>query len=580
MAVLQMQKLCICALKKDRKSLMEFLQAAGVLELTAEAEPDEVFKRTDTLEDRQKFERNAATADRALEVLAAVVPEETSMLAGLAGKPLAKAGAYRETEANAEALLGQAERILNLQKQIAEEKTAALRLLAEAESLKPWQKLEIPLAYQETKRCAILAGAVGGGAYTQEEIYASVAKQEPQLEKWELEVVGSDADQTCIAVICLKEDEEKLETALRSIGFARPARPVEEVPAAYAKKLKAQAAEHEGRAAATEGVTASFGLPAKGEMDPTGIMAACYVFLFGLMLSDAAYGFIVFLMCFLALKKFPRMEENLRKSLRLFMYCGLSTLFWGVMFGGYFGDAVDIVSRTYFGHTVTIPALWFVPLNDPMKLLVYSMLFGVIHLFLGLGLKGYMLLKDGKVVDFICDVVLWYLLLLGLILMLLPTELFGSIAQMNIVFPPVLNSLAKGMAIVGALGILVMSARDKKNPILRLALGAYDLYNITGWVSDVLSYSRLLALGLATGVIASVINQMGSMVGNNVFGVIVFILVFCFGHLFNLAINLLGAYVHTCRLQYVEFFGKFYEGGGKAFRPFKQITKYVEIKED
>ena len=238
MAVLQMQKLCICALKKDRKSLMEFLQAAGVLELTAEAEPDEVFKRTDTLEDRQKFERNAATADRALEVLAAVVPEETSMLAGLAGKPLAKAGAYRETDAKAEALLGQAERILNLQKQITEEKTAALRLLAEAESLKPWQKLEIPLAYQETKRCAILAGAVGGGAYTQEEIYASVAKQEPQ--------------QTCIAVICLKEDEEKLETALRSIGFARPARPVEEVPAAYAKKLKAQAAEHEGRAAATE----------------------------------------------------------------------------------------------------------------------------------------------------------------------------------------------------------------------------------------------------------------------------------------------------------------------------------------
>ena len=101
MAVLQMQKLCICALKKDRKSLMEFLQAAGVLELSAEAEPDEVFKRTDTLEDRQKFERNAATADRALEVLAAVVPEETSMLAGLAGKPLApgdggeRRGAFR-----------------------------------------------------------------------------------------------------------------------------------------------------------------------------------------------------------------------------------------------------------------------------------------------------------------------------------------------------------------------------------------------------------------------------------------------------------------------------------------------------
>ena len=671
MAVLQMQKLCICALKKDRKSLMEFLQAAGVLELTTEAEPDEVFKRTDTVEDRQRFERNAATVDRALEIFGSVAPEETSMFSGLAGKPLAKSFEYRETEANAQELLNAAEHILDLQKQITEEKTTALRLLTEAESMKPWQQLDVPLTYQETKRCAILIGTVSGGAYTREELYASVAKLEPQLDKWELDVIGSDADQTCIAVICLKEDEEKIETALRTVGFARPARTVEEVPAVYAKELKTQAEKHEKNAADTEevlkkcasdreklkllsdyyrlraqkyealgdilqsektfiitgfvpkrdakgleeklnskfelavecedvpededapvllsnktfaasaeGITASFGLPAKGEMDPTGIMAACYVFLFGLMLSDAAYGFIVFMVCFLALKKFPRMEENMRKSLRLFMYCGLSTLFWGVMFGGYFGDAVDIVSKTYFGHTVTIPAVWFVPLNDPMKLLVYSMLFGVIHLFLGLGLKGYMLLKDGKVVDFICDVVFWYLMLMGLILMLLPTDLFGSIAQMNIVFPAVVNSLAKWMAIAGALGILLMSARDKKNPVLRLALGAYDLYNITGWVSDVLSYSRLLALGLATGVIASVINQMGSMIGNNIFGVIVFIVVFCFGHLFNLAINLLGAYVHTCRLQYVEFFGKFYEGGGKAFNPFKQITKYVEIKED
>ena len=99
-------------------------------------------------------------------------------------------------------------------------------------------------------------------------------------------------------------------------------------------------------------------------------------------------------------------------------------------------------------------------------------------------------------------------------------------------------------------------------------------------LSDVLSYSRLLALGLATGVIASVINQMGSMAGSGIFGAIIFIIVFIFGHLFNLAINLLGAYVHTCRLQYVEFFGKFYEGGGRPFIPFRQDTKYINIKED
>ena len=274
------------------------------------------------------------------------------------------------------------------------------------------------------------------------------------------------------------------------------------------------------------------------------------------------------------------MGENLKKSLRLFMYCGLSTLFWGVLFGGYFGDAVNIISKTFFGREVSIPALWFVPLNDPMKMLICSMIFGVIHLFLGLGIKGYMYLKNKDTLGFVCDVVLWYMMLIGLVLILLPTELFGSIAQIQIVFPPAVSMLAKWMAIIGAVGILCMSARTTKNPVLRLALGAYDLYNISGWLSDVLSYSRLLALGLATGVIASVVNQMGSMFGGGPVGAVLFIIIFCFGHLFNLAINLLGAYVHTCRLQYVEFFGKFYEGGGREFSPFKQNTKYVDIKED
>jgi V/A-type H+-transporting ATPase subunit I len=111
-------------------------------------------------------------------------------------------------------------------------------------------------------------------------------------------------------------------------------------------------------------------------------------------------------------------------------------------------------------------------------------------------------------------------------------------------------------------------------------LGAYDLYNLTGWLSDVLSYSRLLALGLATGVIASVVNQMGSMAGGGIGGLLLFLVVFLIGHTFNLGINLLGAYVHTCRLQYVEFFGKFFEGGGRPFTPFQAKTKYVEIKEE
>ena len=208
------------------------------------------------------------------------------------------------------------------------------------------------------------------------------------------------------------------------------------------------------------------------------------------------------------------------------------------------------------------------------------MALGMIHLYAGLGMKGYMCLKNKDIVGFISDVVSWYMMITGLVLIFIPTDIFASIAQAHIVFPGAVNTLAKVLAIGGALIILFMSGRDNKNPGLRIALGAYDLYNITGWLSDVLSYSRLLALGLATGVIASVVNQMGSMGGSGVFGVIVFILVFVVGHVLNMAINLLGTYVHTNRLQFVEFFGKFYEGGGKPFEPFQANTKYVDIKEE
>lgn len=670
MAVLQMQKLSICALKKNRKAILEQLQAAGVMEITGTVEEDSVFQKSDTLSSRQLFEKNVQTADQALLILQEYVPEQKSLLSSLEGKALADADKFNGIQENSQKVLEDARQILALNKQIAEEKAAITKLETQIESLAPWMSLDVPMNVKGTKYTSVLIGAMNG-AVTLEQIYQVMAEKAPEIEGVDIQVVGSDRDQTCIAAVCLTKDAARLEEVLRSAGFAKPSQLIGEVPAKFVTELNGRieklkediaATEHKLTAyegsrenlrmlsdyfriraqkyevlggllqsqktfiitgyvpkcevktleesltenyelafeaedipedeeapvllknseftSSAEGITSSFGLPAKGEIDPTSIMSFCYIFLFGLMLSDAAYGLIVFAACFFAITRYPRMDVNLKKSLRLFMYCGISTLFWGIMFGGYFGDAVNVISRTFFGHEVSIPALWFVPLNDPMRMLLYSMIFGVIHLYLGLGIKGYMLLRDKKYLDFVCDVVFWYLMLTGLVLILVPTDLFGSIVQVKVVFPAAVNGLAKAMAIVGAVGILLMSGRSSKNPALRVALGAYDLYNITGWLSDVLSYSRLLALGLATGVIASVINQMGSMLGSGIFGTILFIVVFIFGHLFNLAINLLGAYVHTCRLQYVEFFGKFYEGGGREFTPFKQNTKYVDIKED
>lgn len=670
MAVLQMQRISICAMRKNRKAILERLQELGAMEIDIRLEDDSDYIKLDVSNSKATFEKQAQAADRALEIIDQYAPEKTGMLASLAGKPLIDKDLFAKAARSQDNYIETARRIVSLDKKVAEGRANILKLQNQVEALTPWLGLTVPVNYKGTRRTSVMIGNIAGSV-TLEDVYELIAKFSPETEAVDVELISSDKDYTYLAVVCLTQDAQKVEEALRAGGFARPAQTVNKIPGEYREELEAEigrcrqevssleqeitdlagsrqdlrvvsdyyrvrAEKYEilGQLPQTantfvlsgyvpacqaekvvhefsenydavveledireeedapvllknnrfsesvEGVLSAFGLPAKGEIDPTFFTSIFYVFLFGLMLSDAAYGLIVAVACGTVLLKFPRMEKNLRKSVQLFFWCGLSTLVWGVLFGGYFGDAVDVISETFFGHKVTIPALWFVPLNEPMRLLLYSMLFGVIHLFTGLALKGYMCIRDKRYVDFVCDCVLWFLLLIGLIGILLPTELFAGIAGQQIVFPEALKAAVKWMAIIGAVGIVLMSGRSSKNFGVRIALGAYDLYNITGWLSDVLSYSRLLALGLATGVIASVVNQMGSMGGRSIGGVILYVVVFLIGHTFNLAINLLGAYVHTCRLQYVEFFGKFYEGGGRAFNPFHLKTKYVDIKEE
>lgn len=674
MAVLQMQKIHICATKKNRKKILELLQRKGVVQIHSFRDEDEMFRRTDTSSFRADYERYAVSAEQALEILNKYSPEKKGMLSSLNGKKQITEEEYDEITRKQEDIIHKASKIIKLQKLITESQANAQKIIAQKESLVPWLLLDVPISMRGTRKTSVFIGTLPG-RLNEEEITLKLSEQLGENDvPFETEVISADDTQTCIFVICNRDFSEITEEALRSIGFSRPSLSSKVTPEEQTNLLEKDLEEEQKKAeeykakivalseirskleevcdyykmradkyevlgellqskhvffidgyipkreadgvqkeltenfdcvvefedikesekapvllqnnaftAPTEGVLESFGLPKKGEIDPTPIMSVFYYLLFGLMLSDAAYGFIMALGCFICVKKFPNMSDGIQKMMKMLGYCGLSTMFWGILFGSYFGDAVQVISSLFFGKEVAVSALWFVPLDEPMRMLIYCFLFGLIHLFTGLAIKGYMAVRDKRWRDFFGDFVLWVMLLGGLLIMLLPSQLFASISQMEFNFSATVVTIGKVSAILGAVGILLMDGRDSKNWFKRLAKGAYGLYGVTSWLSDVLSYSRLLALGLATGVIASVINSMGGMVveiAGKFVGGIFFAVIFIGGHLFNLAINVLGAYVHTNRLQFVEFFGKFYEGGGEAFNPFKANTKYVNIKEE
>ena len=330
-----------------------------------------------------------------------------------------------------------------------------------------------------------------------------------------------------------------------------------------------------------EGVIESYSLPGKGEIDPSMVVATFYYVLFGLMLSDAAYGLIMVAGTAYCLTKFKNMEDGMKKFMKMFMYCGISTAFWGFMFGSFFGDAVNVIATTFFNRPdIRLAPIWFEPVSLPMKMLVFAFVLGIIHLFTGLGIKFYSCVRSGNLADGIYDAIFWYMLVGGGIVYLLTMSMFTDMLGLTFTLPPIAGTVAAVLAVIGLIGIVLTSGRESKSWFKRILKGLYGAYGITSYLSDILSYSRLLALGLATSVISTVFNKMGSMVGGNIAGAIVFILVFLIGHSLNLAINALGAYVHTNRLHYVEFFGKFYEGGVRKFEPFAIHTKYYKVKED
>jgi V/A-type H+-transporting ATPase subunit I len=219
-------------------------------------------------------------------------------------------------------------------------------------------------------------------------------------------------------------------------------------------------------------------------------------------------------------------------------------------------------------------------MEKPVLLLMFCLGIGVVHLSLGYILKARWHLKHRRPLDAFFDAGFPILVMLPLVLVFISSEIFLDMAGFSITLSKNITDICLWISLASMLGIVLFAGRDTKG-IGRIFSGLYVLYNtLAGWLSDTLSYSRLLALGLATGVIASVMNQIGSMAGGGIVGFILFLIVFVIGQTLNFGINVLGAYVHSNRLAYVEFFSKFYEGGGQKFEPFKAHTQHIKIEED
>ena len=306
-----------------------------------------------------------------------------------------------------------------------------------------------------------------------------------------------------------------------------------------------------------ESVTKMYALPKYDEVDPTFILSIFYWVFFGMMVADFAYGLILFVGSGIALMTL-KFNDSTKKFLKFFFALSFSTMIWGLIYGSAFGDLI------------TLPTQILDSSKDFMTVLMLSLAFGGVHLAFGLGMKAYVLIKNGNPMDAFYDVFLWYLTLTTVILVIV-----GKV----ITLPSIVNTIAFYGMIVGMLGIIAFGARDSKSIAGRIAGGLYSLYGITSYIGDFVSYLRLMALGLAGGFIAVAINIIVKMlVGGGIVGIIFGVIVFVFAQLFNIFLSFLSAYVHTSRLMYVEFFSKFYEGGGKAFKKFRSENKYIEVK--
>ncbi len=322
--------------------------------------------------------------------------------------------------------------------------------------------------------------------------------------------------------------------------------------------------------APVESIVEMYSSPGPKDIDPTPIMAFFFYFFFGMMFSDAGYGLLMIIATTFILKKF-KPEKSMAMNMRLFRNCGWSTFIWGLVYASFFGDAIGAFSRTFFGADIKIPCVTVPlldPINDATLVMIISVVFGLIQILVGIGAKFYITFKSGDRWGAVFDSGFWMLLLIGL----------GVLAS-GLVLGSGFIIAGATIAVLCAIGLVATQGRSKKGA-MKLVSGLASLYDITSYISDLMSYTRLLALGLTTAVMGQVFNVLSLQFAASPIVWIFMILVFIIGHLVNFGLNALGSYVHTMRLQYVEMFSKFYDGGGKKFTPFAVNSKYTRLQEE
>ncbi len=631
MAIAEMKRIGLLMMRRDHDELLRLAQRLGCVHVTEVGLPEEMRPKRDTAR-AAELEAEIARYQWAIRKLTKYDPVKPSMF-----RPLPEASLDQLEKADLKA----AERVIQaaeaLERRAGELRGQESRLRVTLEQLNPWLDLDIPAELNhDTRAVAVFTGTASAQELHQlaaqwagepaviraletvkdsQYFWAAVHKKEAGRFSEALQEIGyqpvslpegsgtpkAQREKAEAALGQVTEKQAALEAELREAAKQLPALRLgyetlkaelgrEEaqermvhtastsylsgwVPAFAAEKVESEIKSRfpdavvqlsdpeEGEeppvllrnaavAAPFESIVTGFSMPSFKSMDPTGIMMPFFACFFGMMVSDAGYGIVMALLVPLLIKLMKPSKAG-RKLFWIVGIGGLFTVLWGALYNTWFGFA-------------PWPSL-FDPVNNSLPVMALCIGLGALHLFTGLGIAAYLNIRRGQFMDAVYDQFSWFALVIGLCLMLLPPT----------------AAIGKWMAIAGAAVILLTAGRGKsKNPFKRLLSGLGALYNVSGWLSDLLSYMRLFGMGLATGVIGMVINLLVGMVTKSgVVGVIIGIPLFVGGHLFNAAINVLGAYVHSSRLQYIEFFGKFYEEGGSSFTPLTYSPRYVRVQD-